>query len=188
VAAFQTGARDELVPFDIPGGAGRRYFRNAGRTRRLGAEAGAEADVGALSLRAAYSYSRFRYVNYVVGTTSYAGNRIPGVPEHALAATASLRAGSFTVSGTADVATAVDVDDANTARTRGRTLLGLAVSNTVRVAGVRLSPLVALQNLADVRSVGSVSVNATGGKYFEPAPGRTLLVRVALARDASDIR
>src|SRR5215218_9935211 len=188
LAAFQTGARDELVPFDIPGGAGRRYFRNAGRTRRVGAEAGAETDIGSLSLRAAYSYSHFRYVSYVVGTTSFAGNRIPGVPEHAVAATAALHAGSFTLSGTADVATAVDVDDANSAQAEERTLLGLALSNTMRVAGVRVSPLIALQNLANVRSVGSVSVNATAGKFFEPAPGRTLLFRMALARDVSDIR
>jgi iron complex outermembrane receptor protein len=148
---------------------------------------GAESDVGPLSLRAAYSLSHFRYVNYVVGTTSYAGRRIPGVPEHALAATASLRAGGFTFSGTADVASAVDVDDANSAQAEGRTILGLALSNTIRVGGVRLSPLVALQNVADVRSVGSVSVNATGGKFFEPAPGRTLLIRMALARDLGDI-
>ena len=183
LAAFQTGARDELVPFDIAGGAGRRYFRNAGRTRRVGAEAGLGADIGRLSLDAAYSFSRFRYVSYVVGTTSYAGNRIPGVPEHALSATAAVHAGSVTLSGTADVASAVDVDDANSAQAEGRTVLGLALSNTVRVGGVRLSPLVGLQNLADVRSVGSVSVNATGGKFFEPAPGRTLVVRLALARD-----
>lgn len=187
VAGFETGARDELVPFDIPGGAGRRYFRNAGRTRRRGAEVGAESDVGPLSLRAAYSLSRFRYVSYVVGTTSYAGNRIPGVPEHALAAAASLRAGGFTLSGTADVASAVDVDDANRAQAEGRAIFGLALSNTIRVGGVRISPLVALQNVADVRSVGSVSVNATGGKFFEPAPGRTLLLRMALARDLGDI-
>jgi iron complex outermembrane recepter protein len=175
---------DELVPFDIPGGAGRRYFRNAGRTTRVGAEAGGAAEIGRLSLQAAYSYSRFRYVDYVVGTTSYAGNRIPGVPEHALAATAAVHAGSLAVSGTADVASAMDVDDANSAQAKGRTILGLALSNTIRVGGVQLSPLVALQNLANVRSVGSVSVNATGGKFFEPAPGRTLLVRMALARDA----
>ena len=146
-----------------------------------------EADIGRLSLQAAYSYSRFRYVSYVVGTTSYAGNRIPGVPEQALAATAAVHAGSFTLSGTADVATAVDVDDANSAQAKGRTILGLALSNMVRIGGVRLSPLVALQNLANVRSAGSVSVNATGGKFFEPAPGRTLLVRMALARDTSHI-
>lgn len=186
VAAFQTRARDELVPFDIPGGAGRRYFRNAGRTTRRGAEAGAEAEAGPLSVRASYSFSRFRYVDYLVGTTSYAGKRIPGVPEHALAAVASLRHRGFTLSGTADVASAMDVDDANSTQADGRTILGVAVSNSIGVGGVRLSPLVAVQNLTGTRSVGSVSVNATGGKFFEPAPGRTLLVRMALSRDLGD--
>ncbi|MDB4883966.1 MAG: TonB-dependent outer rane transport protein [Gemmatimonadetes bacterium] len=186
LAAFDTRARDELVPFDIPGGAGRRYFRNAGRTRRRGAELGADAEYGPLTVRSAYSISRFRYVDYSVGTTSYAGKRIPGVPEHALMAAAAVRRGVFTLSGTADVASAVDVDDANSAQAPGRTILGLALSNTLRVGAVQLASLVALQNLADVRSVGSVSVNATGGKFYEPAPGRTLLVRFALARDASD--
>ncbi|MEO8563992.1 MAG: TonB-dependent receptor, partial [bacterium] len=186
LAAFDTRARDELVPFDIPGGAGRRYFRNAGRTQRRGAEVGAETELGVLSVRGAYSYSRFRYVDYAVGTTSYAGKRIPGVPEHALAATAAVRRGSLTLAGTVDVASEVNVDDANSARAPGRTLLGVALSNTMRLGGVRFAPLVALQNLADVRSVGSVSVNATGGKFYEPAPGRTLIVRLALARDVSD--
>jgi hypothetical protein len=115
-----------------------------------------EAEAGPLSVRAAYSFSRFRYVDYVVGTTSYAGNRIPGVPEHALSAVASLRHRGITLSGTADVASAMDVDDANSARADGRTILGLAVSNTVGLGGVRLSPLVAVQNLTGARSVGSV--------------------------------
>jgi iron complex outermembrane recepter protein len=99
---------------------------------------------------------------------------------------AAVRLKTVTLAGTADVASAVDVDDANSASAPGRTLLGVSLSNTVRVGGVRLAPLVALQNLADVRSVGSVSVNATGGKFYEPAPGRTLIVRLALARDMAD--
>jgi iron complex outermembrane receptor protein len=180
VALFEARARDELVPFDIPNGGGRRYFRNAGRTLRRGGEVGIQADAGVLALQGAYTYSRFRYVDYTVGTTSYAGRRIPGVPEHALATTLSLRQGATTLSATADVASALQVDDANTAQAPARTILGLALSNTVQVAGVRLSPMVALQNLGGVRTVGSVSVNATAGKYFEPAPGRTLLVKVGV--------
>jgi iron complex outermembrane receptor protein len=182
VAVFEARARDELVPFDIPGGNGRRYFRNAGRTLRRGGELGLQADAGPISIQTAYTYSRFRYVDYTVGTASYAGRRIPGVPEHALASTLALRQGTATFSATADVASAMDVDDANTAQAPGRTILGVAVSNTIQLGGVRIAPLVALQNLAGVRSVGSVSVNATGGKYFEPAPGRVLLVRLAVGR------
>jgi iron complex outermembrane receptor protein len=183
VALFEARAREELVPFDIPGGAGRRYFRNAGRTLRRGGEMGVEADAGTLGLRVAYSYSRFRYLDYVVGTTSYAGNRIPGVPEHALTTTTSWRHEDLTLSATADVASEVDVDDANSAQAAGRTLLGVAAGTTVRLGGARMAPLVAIQNLAGVRTVGSVSVNATGGKFFEPGPGRTLLVRLGVTRN-----
>jgi iron complex outermembrane receptor protein len=69
VALFEARARDELVPFDIPNGNGRRYFRNAGRTLRRGGEVGLQAEAGPLSLQSAYTYSRFRYVDYTVGTT-----------------------------------------------------------------------------------------------------------------------
>ena len=181
-ALFEARARDELVPFDIPGGNGRRYYRNAGRTVRRGGELGVQMDAGPLSAQSAYTYSRFRYVDYTVGTTSYAGNRIPGVPVHALATSLSWHSGATTLSATADVAGALDVDDANSAQAPARTIVGVALGTRARVGGAELAPYVALQNLGGVRSIGSVSVNATGGKYFEPAPARALLVRLALSR------
>ncbi|MEO7457094.1 MAG: TonB-dependent receptor, partial [Gemmatimonadaceae bacterium] len=185
VAAFEAHARDELVPFDIPNGAGRRFYRNAGRTVRRGGEVGIETTLGPVALRSAYEYSHYRYESYVVGTTSYAGKRIPGVPDHALMTTAALRLGAALLSATADLAGTVDVDDANSAQAPGRAIFGVAAGGDVRLGGARLSPMVALQNVGGVRSVGSVSVNATGGKFFEPAPGRTLVLRLAIAREGS---
>jgi iron complex outermembrane receptor protein len=133
---------------------------------------------------AAYTYSHFRYQDYLVGTTSYAGNRIPGIPEQSLRSAISLRSGNATFSATADLASAVDVDDANSAQAAGRAVFGAALGTHLRVGGAELAPMVALQNLAGTRYVGSVSVNATGGKFYEPAPGRTLLVRLSLVRAA----
>ena len=186
VAAFQARAVDELVPFDIPNGAGRRFFRNAGRTVRRGGEIGLEGESGPATVRAAYEFSHFRYVDYAVGTTSYAGKRIPGVPEHALMTSAALRVGGVSVLASADLAGTVDVDDANSAQAPGRAVFGLAASGGANIAGTRVSPLVALQNIGGVRYAGSVSVNATGGKFFEPAPGRVLLVRFSVARAGRD--
>jgi iron complex outermembrane receptor protein len=181
-ALFEARAREELVPFAIPGGQGRSYYRNAGRTLRRGGELGVQADAGPFSLQSSYTYSHFRYVDYVVSGTSYAGNRIPGVPVHALAAEASLRRGVMTFSATADVASGMMVDDPNSAETRGRALFGLGVASRIRAGDAELSPMVAVQNLGDVHTVGSVSVNATGGKYYEPAPGRALVVRLSVSR------
>ena len=182
LAAFEAHARDELVPFDIPNGNGRRYFRNAGQTTRRGAEAGLEYAGESLGLRTSYSYSHFRYVSYVVGTASYAGRRIPGVPEQALMTSASYRTQGVTLAMTADLATPLDVDDANSAQAPGRAVIGLSAARNLRIGSAEWSPLVALQNVGDVHYMQSVSVNATGGKFYEPAPGRVLLVRVSLAR------
>jgi iron complex outermembrane receptor protein len=184
LALFESRVRDELVPFAIPNGAGRVYYRNAGRTVRRGGELGLQASAGPVSVETAYTYSHFRYLEYLVGTTSYAGNRIPGVPEQSLRSAVSLRSGNATLSATADLAGAVDVDDANSAQASGRTIVGAGFDTHFRVGGAELAPMVALQNLSGVRYVGSVSVNATGGKFYEPAPGRTLLVRVSLTRAA----
>jgi len=184
-ALFQARARDELVPFAIPGGQGRSYYRNAGRTLRRGGELGLQADAGPLSLQTSYTYSRFRYQEYVVSGTSYAGNRIPGIPVHALAAEASLHAGVVTFSTTADVASGMMVDDANSAQTPGRAIFGAGVAGHFRAGDAELSPMVAVQNLGDVHYVGSVSVNATGGKYYEPAPGRSLVLRLSVSRAAA---
>ena len=42
------------------------------------------------------------------------------------------------------------------------------------------SPFLALSNLLDREYVTSVVVNAFGGRYFEPGPGRTLQMGVAV--------
>ena len=183
-ALFAARATDELVPFDIPGGGGRRYFRNAGRTLRRGAELGVEASSRLLELRAAYTLSRFRYVDYTVGSTSYEGRRIPGVPVQSLATTISVGDEPLRLSMTADVTGPVEVDDANSAQAPGHTSIGAAVAANVFVGAVRVAPMIALQNIGNARYASSVSVNASGGKFYEPAPGRTLVLRLSLARNA----
>jgi iron complex outermembrane receptor protein len=186
IALFESHVRDELVPFAIPNSAGRVYYRNAGRTLRRGGELGVQASLGPVGMETAYTYSHFRYVEYVTATTSFAGNRIPGIPAQALRSAISLRRGDATLSATADLASALDVDDANSSQAAGRAIFGAALGSHLRLGGTELAPLVALQNLGGVRYVGSVSVNAAGGKFFEPAPGRTLLVRLALTRAVTD--
>ena len=42
------------------------------------------------------------------------------------------------------------------------------------------APFVALQNAFNRHYVGSVAVNAARGRYYEPAPGRNLLLGVTI--------
>ena len=71
-------------------------------------------------------------------------------------------------------------DDANTVPIAGWHTVSARAGWEGRVGPWRLAPFAAVQNLLDARYVGSVSVNAQFGRYFEPAPARNAYVGVEL--------
>lgn len=172
LAAFVTRARDELVPFEIPASGGRRYFRNAGRTTRRGAELGVSVTKGPLLLSGAYSWSDFRFDRYVTGTTVFDGNRIPGLPMHRAQVSATFSGRPLFVVAEGELASGAFVDDANSARAPGYGVLHLR-AGTNELLGSPLSLVAGVQNLFNRLYSPSLSVNAAGGKFFEPAAKRT---------------
>jgi iron complex outermembrane recepter protein len=179
-AIFHTRVTDELVPFEIPGSNGRRFFRNAGRTARRGAELGAEVATHAVSFTSAYTYSRFSFDEYVVGTTSFNGNQIPGVPRHRIQSAAALK--GRRVFGVLENETAgrVFVDDANVSTASGYSVTGVRVGFAPFDGARRLSFVVGVQNLFDRTYASSLAVNAARAKYYEPAPRRTVFAQLSL--------
>lgn len=181
LAGFRTRTRDELIPYEVVGTAGRRYYRNAGRTERRGIELGMTGQAGPVQLAAAYSYAAYHFTDFVALRVDYRGKRIPGIPIQTAEASATVRGrGMFaTVEGIA--AGSVYVDDANSARAGSYTIANLRVGGAAAFGKPWLAPVLGVQNLFDRGYVGSVSVNAAGGKYFEPASGRSLFVGLTAA-------
>ena len=180
VATFLTKVRDELVPFEIPSSNGRRYFRNAGRTTRRGAEAGFSLEQGPVLFNAAYSYSNFHFDRYATGTTVFDGNRIPGIPAQRAQASARFSFGEFFTVAEAEIASSAFVDDANSLRAPGYEVMHLRLGSDRFPGFPALSVVAGLQNLFNRTYSPSLSVNAAAGKFFEPAPKRTLYVGAAL--------
>ncbi|MBA2708233.1 MAG: TonB-dependent receptor [Gemmatimonadaceae bacterium] len=180
VAVYSTRVTDELVPFEIPGGSGRRYFRNAGRTNRDGGEAGLELRAGRARLSSAYSYSRFRFDRYSLGGADYAGNHIPGAPRHRFqAAVASTWSRGFAV---ADIESArrIFADDANTVVAPAYGVANLRTGLSPLRSVPRLSLTAGVQNLFDRTYAPSIVVNAAREKYFEPAPSRSIYAGISV--------
>jgi iron complex outermembrane receptor protein len=173
LALFSTHVRDELVPFEIPGSSGRRYFRNAGRTSRRGAELSAALTRGALDFAMAYTYGDFKYRTYSVAGVDYAGNRIPGVPSHALQASVTARVSAISIVGEEILSDRVFADDANSlaAPGYGTTNLRFIADEFIPKSGISL--MAGVYNLFDRKYAGSVAINAAAGKFFEPAQRRS---------------
>jgi iron complex outermembrane receptor protein len=179
-ALFATSVHDELIPYDIPGGGGRRFFRNAGRTSRRGVELGTGLTLGALDLGGAYTYANYRFVDFTVDTAHYAGNHIPGIPRQTFQATATVRNFFGTFVTEATLADGMFVSDANL-----ESAPGYAIVNARLVTGASMGLSAAevtfgAQNLFNTRYVSSVSVNAAGGKFYEPGSQRSIYVGVSL--------
>jgi iron complex outermembrane receptor protein len=190
VVAFDSRTHDELVVASNLGG--RSTYANAATSTRSGWELSASGPLGArVTYAVAFSRLHARYDNDFStcrappctqpDTLVSAGSRIPATAPEAL--WAQLR---WTPVQDLDwfVQTnaigRVYADDANTAYAHGYATLDTGIERHWRIAGLSLVGFARIDNLLDRHAIGSVIVNDSNGRYFEPAPGRSCLLGVSL--------
>ncbi|MDQ3308584.1 MAG: TonB-dependent receptor, partial [Gemmatimonadota bacterium] len=177
LAAYHARVRDALIPFRVPGQPDRDFFRNAGSVVHQGWEAGvALTPLPRVRSQLAYTHTSARYREYTVGGNEYRGNRIPGVAPHRLDALLSLgfwRGGYLELDGRYASDTAVN--DTNTATSPAYFVSDARIgASNLRLGRVVVAPFLGVSNLFDTRYNTSVVVNAFGGRFYEPGPGRAL--------------
>ena len=93
---------------------------------------------------------------------------------------ATQHAGALFTVAEAEIASSAFVDDANSLRAPGYEVMHLRLGSDRFPGFPALSVVAGLQNLFNRTYSPSLSVNAAAGKFFEPAPKRTLYVGAAL--------
>lgn len=183
VSLFYIRLRGELLPFEEAGESGRVRFRNAGRSRRLGLEAdGVWAFAERWHLFARYNYAYFTYLDYERQGMDYAGNRLPGIPAHNGLAELSYRyrpGGEVELQGR--YLSQMWANDANTITTDAFWVVDLRAVQRWNWKNKAIRLYGGLNNILGRRYSQNVRVNAFGGRYFEPAPGRNVYFGVSLA-------
>lgn len=167
---FYQWVRGRLLPFQLEAD-GRTFYRNAGRSRQYGLEAWLQAQLlPKLQVRASYTGGRFRFED-----AALRGNHIPGLPSHRGFLALRYMPGPLWIESTATAVGPFYADDANRIRVSGYVIFDLTLgAQRSLVAGFRVQPFVSVQNVSNRHYVGSVVVNAGGGRYFEPAVPRSL--------------
>ena len=185
IALFQANTRHELAVFSS--GGGRTTYQNIDRARRRGAEAKLELPLSqAWHFEAAYTHldATFRSAFGVPCPPPTqciavvpAGSRIPGVPKNF--ASAALRYGTgsgWNATVEVSAASSTPTNDLNTESAAGYGLLGASVGYRFQRGNAEISTFVRLNNLFDRQYAGSVIVNESNGRYYEPAPGRNMFI------------
>ena len=182
LALFHISVKDEIVPYELEG-SGQSFFQNAGKSTHDGVEAAVSMELlPGLIGTGTYTWSNFTFDEFSgLGGAVYDGNRIPGIPEQLFNLDLSWTHSSGFFAGWdmlyvgrfyADNANQVETDD-------------YIVSNLR--AGFRwtggkwvLEPFVGVNNLFDKKYIGNVRLNASFGRYYEPAPERNVYAGVML--------
>ena len=194
LAAFYIETHDELAV--LQNSAGRTVDQNIGETDRRGLELGVDAAWrGGWSARLAYTYIRAvvgqAYETCIAAPcnplahpggplpanykTVAAGSYLPAVPMNSLYAglTWSDAPLGFSVTVETQGRARIYVDDRNSDAAAGFWVANLRAGFEQETRHWRFSEFARLDNLADRAYVGSVIVNETNFRFFEPAPGRT---------------
>ena len=132
------------------------------------------ASLGMGTVGASYSYSDFFFREYTVGTNDFGDNRIPGVPNQQFSGYSTWNWRGWFATVEAQTAGGMYMEDANSLRSPSWEVMNARVGGRVVVGDLSLAPVVAVSNLFDRTYAGSIVVNAAAGRYFEPAPGRTV--------------
>lgn len=175
LSAFWIDVRDELVVFNDDGR--RDFYENSGASRRKGLEAKIAYDLtDDLSATAAYTLADYEYRQFVdKNGNDYAGNTLPGLPEQTLFGELAWRRANF---GYAvldlQYAGSIYADNANDDRVDSRLVFNGRIGKDIPAGKDRLTVYLGIDNLFDEKYFDNIRINAFGGRYFEPAPDRTI--------------
>jgi len=176
---FNIIVNDEIIPFEVYGEV---FYRNAAKTTRNGLEIGGTVDViGGLSLELAYAYSDFVYDEYdaitinedlTVTEADFAGNVTPSVPVNNLFSAIVYNHNFSTtfngyIRGSVRYISGMYVDDANSAKTEGYTLLSADAGTTIAFGDFNIQASLGLSNMLDQVYVGFININSANGQYYE---------------------
>lgn len=184
LAVFDIRTDNEIVTGVSLGG--RNTYRNAGRTRRQGVELSFDSQLpGNLNLYLAYALLDARFEDAFLsgngaGTVNQ-GNRLPGAPRISGYGELSWQAPSigFTTALEARYSGKVYVNDLNSDAADSYAVVNWRAGFEQKTGSWRFKEFVRIENLADKRYVGGVSVNDANERYFAPAPGRNYMAGVS---------
>lgn len=193
---FHSLIQDEIVPFVYDNAY---FYRNAGKTRRYGLEAGFNTDIfKGLTLRAAYTYSNFKYIDYkalIINTSpfqetieDYSEHIVPTVPEHQLGSELGYshtfeKYYTAYIKGNIRYVGSMYVNDKNvdSLKTEEYFLIGGQCGFAVNYQGFNVNAYVGLDNLSDKKYVSYININDMGGRYYEAGPGRNFFGGLTLS-------
>lgn len=169
--------------------SGADYFTNAGDVRQRGLELQADYTqtfrkgfIDYFIFQTGYTYSHYRYGQFVKGTDDFSGKTVPSVPAHTLSLLFDLQTKkNLYLNSTWYSASRIFLNDANTASAESYHLLGARLGwKKTWKNKYRLNFYAGADNLLDEQYSLGNDINAAANRFYNAAPRRNYYAGLSL--------
>lgn len=180
IAVFDTETKNEIVV--AASDNGRTSYQNAGKTRRRGMELAWDQQFAtAWRAKLAWTLLDASY-REDADNAIQSGNRIPGIARSSAYASLGWVPDEGWYAGTElRYMSDIQANDANTAQAPSYTTAALNTGYKFVKENWVVDVFTRVDNLFDKEYIGSVIVNESNGRYYEPAPGRNYGVALSVS-------
>lgn len=161
--------------------AANEYFVNSGSIKQPGIESELSynlikqnsAFINNLTLINSFSLYNFKFIEYILDSIEYSGNRLTGVPR--ISSNTVLKStivANFTIMARYSYTSTIPLNDANTDFSESSHILFIKASRIIKYNKLTINLFAGVDNLLNQKYSLGYDINAFAGRYFNAAPGR----------------
>ena len=172
---FKSITNDEILSYEDEKFPNQKFYNNAGKTERNGIEITGFYTLNRTVISSSYSLGDYVFKEFFENNFNYKGNKIPGIPndiftlsiEHKTINELFLNLNFKNIGALyANNSNTIKVDEFNT--------FNFKIGKKFKLSRSIVYPYLIISNVFDNEYFDNIRINAFGGRYYEPAPKRTI--------------
>ena len=172
---FKSITNDEILSYEDEKFPNQKFYNNAGKTERNGIEITGFYTLNRTIISSSYSLGNYVFKEFIENNFDYKGNKIPGIPnniftlsiEHKTINELFLNLNFKNIGALyANNSNTIKVDEFNT--------FNFKIGKKFKLSRSIVYPYLIISNVFDKEYFDNIRINAFGGRYYEPAPKRTI--------------
>ena len=177
---FYIQSSNEILPYELEAFPGRSFYRNAGATTRYGFEASAAYKFNQWGFKGSLTQAKYRF-NEENKDMNSETKSLPGIPNSQI----FLQLDYSTISNWKLVFSGEHIgrfyaDNSNSIEIKSFQKVRFQLQKTVELPLGGLDFFGGINNLLNITYFDNIRLNAFGGRFYEPAPGRNFYLGLSL--------
>lgn len=176
IVYFNSLTKNEVLSYEDENFPNQKFYNNAGKSKRNGFEISGYFNINKfININVSYSTGKYIFKEFIDNGSNFSGNNIPGIPNDILTLSLEYKTKNelllnlnFKSIGDiyANNSNTVVINDSNT--------LNIKIGKEFQLGKTSIYPFFIINNIFENNYYDNIRINAFGGRYYEPAPKRTI--------------